>query len=166
MITAAGGGLNKYVYDSDGKRVRRQVGAQQFWQVYGIEGELLAEYEWNGTTASLRKEYGYRDGQLLVIGESPSSGDLALGKTATQSSTGYSSPASRAVDGNTDGNWAAGSVSHTNLDHQPWWEVEGRLKPGAANVFNRPPGLDYLIPRVLRLLSLAPTNSIVNKMLI
>jgi RHS repeat-associated protein len=139
MITAAGGGLNKYVYDSDGRRVRRQVGAQQFWQVYGIDGELLAEYEWNGTTASLRKEYGYRDGQLLVIGESPSSGNLALGKTATQSSTGYSSPASRAVDGNTDGNWANGSVTHTNLDHQPWWEVDlgsiGQI--GSVKVWNR-----------------------------
>ncbi|MGE0887715.1 MAG: RHS repeat domain-containing protein [Blastocatellales bacterium] len=58
--------MNKYVYDADGKRVRRQVGAQQFWQVYGIDGELIAEYEWNGTTASLQKEYGSGGGASVV----------------------------------------------------------------------------------------------------
>ncbi|MGE0884106.1 MAG: RHS repeat domain-containing protein, partial [Blastocatellales bacterium] len=66
IVTAAGGGLNKYVYDADGKRVRRQVGAQQFWQVYGIDGELIAEYEWNGTTATLLKEYGSGGGASVV----------------------------------------------------------------------------------------------------
>ena len=58
--------MNKYVYDADGKRVRRKVGAQQFWQVYGIDGELIAEYEWNGTTASLQKEYGSGGGASVV----------------------------------------------------------------------------------------------------
>ncbi|MGE0133399.1 MAG: RHS repeat domain-containing protein [Blastocatellales bacterium] len=69
MTSAAGGGLNKYVYDADGKRVRRQVSAQQFWQVYGIGGELVAEYLWDGTTATLQKEYGYRDGDMLIVAE-------------------------------------------------------------------------------------------------
>jgi len=69
IITAAGGGLNKYVYDAEGKRVRRQVGAQQFWQVYGIDGELVAEYLWNGTTATLQKEYAYRGGEMLIVAE-------------------------------------------------------------------------------------------------
>lgn len=69
IITAVGGGLNKYVYDADGKRVRRQVGAQQFWQVYGIGGELVAEYLWDGTTATLQKEYGYRSGDMLIVAE-------------------------------------------------------------------------------------------------
>jgi len=71
MTSAAGGGLNKYVYDADGKRVRRQVGAQQFWQVYGIGGELVAEYEWNNGTqvTTLQKEYGYRSGDMLIVAE-------------------------------------------------------------------------------------------------
>lgn len=38
--------------------------------------------------------------------------NLALRKPATQSSTGWDSPASLAVDGNTDGDWFHGSVSH------------------------------------------------------
>ncbi len=69
ILTAAGGGTNKYVYDADGKRVRRQVGSAQYWQVYGIGGELLAEYQWNGTTATLQKEYGYA-GEVSVVAES------------------------------------------------------------------------------------------------
>ena len=37
--------------------------------VHGIDGELLAEYLWNGTTATIQKEYGYRNGDLLVVAE-------------------------------------------------------------------------------------------------
>jgi alpha-L-fucosidase len=40
--------------------------------------------------------------------------NLALGRPAAQSSTGWSAPASRAVDGNTDGNFGGGSVTHTS----------------------------------------------------
>ena len=56
------------------------------------------------------------------------SSDLAIGKTATQSSTlagyGPTTAASSAVDGNTDGNFFDGSVSHTNDDANAWWEVD------------------------------------------
>ncbi|HEV3200498.1 MAG TPA: discoidin domain-containing protein, partial [Bryobacteraceae bacterium] len=53
--------------------------------------------------------------------------DLALGKPATQSSTfpGYSTAvAASAVDGSTDGNFGDGSVTATNLDANPWWQVD------------------------------------------
>src|SRR5262249_46378118 len=33
-----------YVYDAEGRRVVRTVGSQGTWQVYGVGGELLAEY--------------------------------------------------------------------------------------------------------------------------
>jgi hypothetical protein len=49
--------------------------------------------------------------------------DLAIGATATQSSAGLA-PASRAVDGNTDGAWANNSVSHTAQSSQPWLQVD------------------------------------------
>jgi hypothetical protein len=53
----------------------------------------------------------------------PTDGDnLAQGKRATQSST--AAPASNAVDGNTDGNFSAGSVAHTGLDRNAWWQVD------------------------------------------
>jgi len=50
--------------------------------------------------------------------------NLALGKAAVQSSTGYGGVAGRAVDGNRDGNYFAGSVTHTGLQFQPWWQVD------------------------------------------
>ncbi|MEV0808957.1 glycoside hydrolase N-terminal domain-containing protein [Micromonospora sp. NPDC050200] len=52
--------------------------------------------------------------------------NLALRKPAEQSSTYPSGGgvASRAVDGNTDGNFSSNSVTHTNLDNQPWWQVD------------------------------------------
>ncbi len=28
------------------------------------------------------------------------------------------------MDGNTDGNHANGSVTHTNAESQPWWQVD------------------------------------------
>ena len=53
--------------------------------------------------------------------------NLALSKTATQSSTytGHiGGSADRAVDGNTDGNYFNGSVTHTNLEQGAWWQVD------------------------------------------
>ena len=55
-----------YTYNGDGQRVRRKVDNQETWQIYGFDGELLAEYAANGAVASPQKEYGYRNGQLLV----------------------------------------------------------------------------------------------------
>src|SRR5205807_1908124 len=54
--------------------------------------------------------------------------NLAVGKTATQSSTlagfGPSTAASSAVDGNTDGNFFHNSVTHTNSEANAWWQVD------------------------------------------
>ena len=65
--------------------------------------------------------------------------DIAQGKTATESSVAYSGPASLAVDGNTDGSFYDGSVTHTNNDTNAWWQVDlGAVKPiGTIDVFNR-----------------------------
>jgi hypothetical protein len=52
------------------------------------------------------------------------SANLALGKPVTQSSVYGGADASRAVDGNTDGNFNNGSVTHTNTDAQAWWQVD------------------------------------------
>ena len=73
MLTADGanGLANSYVYDADGHRTRRSInnGGEIWWQVYGIGGELVAEYQVISGTPTLKKEYGYRNGQLLVIAE-------------------------------------------------------------------------------------------------
>ncbi len=60
-----------YSYNADGQRVRRKVNGVETWQVYGFTGELLAEYAANGAPASPQKEYGYRNGRLLITGEPP-----------------------------------------------------------------------------------------------
>ena len=58
-----------YSYDGDGRRVKRIVNGVETWQVYGIGGELLAEYPANVAASSPQKEYGYRNGQLLITTE-------------------------------------------------------------------------------------------------
>jgi hypothetical protein len=60
--------------------------------------------------------------------QGPSLVNLALNRSATQSSTdtvsGIYAHAGRAVDGNINGNIAAGSVSQTLSEIRPWWEVD------------------------------------------
>jgi alpha-L-fucosidase len=68
------------------------------------------------------------------------SDDLALGRTATQSSEyDTPAPASRAVDGNRDGGFWSGSLSHTAEQDQPWWQVdlESRQYIGSVKIYNR-----------------------------
>ena len=50
--------------------------------------------------------------------------NIAKGKSARQSSTGYGGPAKFAVDGNTSGSYAAKTITHTNQESKPWWEVD------------------------------------------
>jgi hypothetical protein len=69
--------------------------------------------------------------------------NLALGKATTQSS--LFSPvgrASNAVDGNTDGDLTAGSVTATNLDSNAWWQVDLGVSAtiNAIDVWNRTDG--------------------------
>lgn len=48
----------------------------------------------------------------------------ALGRPAYQSSTEHGGAASRAVDGNTAGQWSGGSVTHTSTQAGAWWYVD------------------------------------------
>ncbi|MGJ8638236.1 MAG: discoidin domain-containing protein [Opitutaceae bacterium] len=50
--------------------------------------------------------------------------NVALNGTASQSSTAYSGVESRAIDGNTNGAWSGGSVTHTSNEYQAWWQVD------------------------------------------
>jgi YD repeat-containing protein len=65
------GQTSVYSYDAESQRVRRQVaGGASVWQIYGMGGELLAEYAANAAPTTPQKEYGYRSGELLVVAES------------------------------------------------------------------------------------------------
>ena len=55
-----------YTYDADGRRIKRNVNGVETWQVYGIDGELLAEYASGAAPFLPGTEYGYRNGELLV----------------------------------------------------------------------------------------------------
>ncbi|XP_078591714.1 uncharacterized protein LOC144870889 isoform X2 [Branchiostoma floridae x Branchiostoma japonicum] len=68
--------------------------------------------------------------------------NVALGKTAYQTSTLYDRPAHLAVDGNTNPNWDAGSCIHTNWESHPsWWVDLGQSYVVIrVEIFNR---LDY-----------------------
>jgi hypothetical protein len=70
--------------------------------------------------------------------------NLALTGTATQSSTNplYNKEASLAIDGDINGNYGGGSVTVTNNEENPWWQVDlGSDKTiGDINVFNRTDG--------------------------
>jgi hypothetical protein len=46
------------------------------------------------------------------------------GKPATQSSTGWDGLSNRAVDGDTNGNYGAGSCTHTQKQANAWWAVD------------------------------------------
>lgn len=50
--------------------------------------------------------------------------NLVFGTAATQNSTYEGGAANRAADGSTNGNWGTGSVSHTGLESQPYWQTD------------------------------------------
>ena len=65
--------------------------------------------------------------------------NLALFKPTTQSITAYGGDSARAVDGNTDGNYGSGSVSHTPYGTPGFWQVDLlSVQPvGEVVIFNR-----------------------------
>lgn len=65
MTLAFGNGFSQfYSYDGEGNRVKRTVNGVETWQVYSVGGQLIAEYAAGSTLP--QKEYGYREGQLLI----------------------------------------------------------------------------------------------------
>ena len=70
MTRAIVGSLTShYVYDAGGQRVRRIIGGVETWQVFGFDGELLAEYPVTSGAPSTyaQREYAYRGGDMLVV---------------------------------------------------------------------------------------------------
>jgi RHS repeat-associated protein len=80
----------QYAYDADGHRVRRFVNDQETRQVYGFGGELLAEYAASTSPNTLQKEYGYRNGQLLLTA-APGYGSSGSTGPGSSPNTGASS---------------------------------------------------------------------------
>lgn len=82
-------------------------------------GLVLMLFLWNAVATILWANVS----QAAPVAQTAS--NLAQGKTATQSSTlAPEYVASRAVDGNTDGNNLSKSINHTNYEVNPWWQVD------------------------------------------
>lgn len=116
-----------YTYNADGKRVRRKINNVETWAIYGMDGEIVSEYAASGSTNSPQKEYGYRNGQLLITAEGPASvarQNVALssnGGTATASSSYSGYPASNANNGNrTSGEWN----DNTGSSFPDWLQID------------------------------------------
>lgn len=76
--------------------------------------------------------------EVKVNGEWTEDG-MQLGKPTTQSSTMNSGYAKRAVDGNTDPNFAGNSCTQTNVETNPWWvvDLEKTASISKVQLFNR-----------------------------
>ena len=105
-----------------------------------------------GKRATLDK-HGYRDPKLDKVrffkkqalpqsSSQPSAEpmeNIALGKQVSQSSTAFGGDARRAVDGKVDGNYGHNSVTHTNFQSKPWWQVDLSKEETIRqiNIYNR-----------------------------
>jgi len=78
--------------------------------------------------------------EVMVLGTGgvPAQTNLALASLATQSSTlpgsGSANSATLAVDGNTDGGYYDGSVTHTNTDANAWWQTDLRTSASISSI--------------------------------
>ncbi|MBO9664005.1 PA14 domain-containing protein [Dokdonella sp.] len=89
-------------------------------EYYEATGSATAKLEWSTPTMARTPVPTDR----LYPAAAPALNGVAVGKPASQSSTAYDGNASRAVDGNTNGVFTDGSVTHTASSYQPWWQVD------------------------------------------
>jgi hypothetical protein len=85
---------------------------------------------------------------LVVLSGTANAGPINLalasnGSVATQSSTlsslgndGQLQVASRAIDGDRNGDFFSGRITHTDIEFQPWWEVTFGGGAGTVNEIN------------------------------
>ena len=76
--------------------------------------------------------------------------NVALKGKSKQSSTAFGGDAKRANDGNTNGDYNANSVCHTDTQDNPWWEVDlGSMMPvDRVVIWNRTDGGDGISSRM------------------
>lgn len=94
----------------------------------GVPGELAAQLQQQARTAGrfLRIEIPGRATLTLAEVQVFSDGvNIAPSGRASQKETAHGGDAQRAIDGNTRGDWGAGTSTHTPEDRgNPWWEVD------------------------------------------
>ena len=77
--------------------------------------------------------------EISTVSESGNGENVALGKSTSQSSIDYSGESSRAVDGDSNGQYRADSITHTKSETQPWWQVDlaSIYSIDSINIWNR-----------------------------
>ncbi|RED94648.1 carbohydrate-binding protein [Marinoscillum furvescens] len=140
------GGQIKVSSDGVDKTGNVALKATGNWQVY-TDTVLVQGVTLNQGVQSMRVDMvsgGFNLNSITInnAGGSCASSNLALCGTASQSSTGHGGVAERAIDGNTNGAWSGNSVTHTNSETNPWWEValDTTYDIGDINIFNRTDG--------------------------
>ncbi|XP_065051247.1 uncharacterized protein LOC135680930 isoform X2 [Rhopilema esculentum] len=68
--------------------------------------------------------FALKGGATPVPKPPPLTGNVARGKPTKQSTTAAGGVASRAVDGNRNGQWRASTCTHTANQNRPWWRVD------------------------------------------
>ncbi|MFZ4773744.1 MAG: LamG-like jellyroll fold domain-containing protein [Terrimicrobiaceae bacterium] len=125
-IVVYGGGVDEYKY----KVVRGStlISDWSAWQARSAPISLTTDTAGQYTVTVLGRNTTYGDEQPAAyptIFSWSKSANMALGQSVSQSSD-YSAQgvAAKAVDGNKNGLWANGSITHTNSDAQAWWQVD------------------------------------------
>ena len=72
---------------------------------------------------------------LVGRGVSTLSVNLALSKSASQSSVSHNAYPVRAVDGNADSDWSSSSCTHTYKTTDPWWRADLGSSQHVSEVF-------------------------------
>lgn len=122
-------GTSAYVYDGGGQRVRKLVGENVRF-IYGIDGQLIAEY--SGSTGALLKEYVYGPTGLVATIE-----PTALNSNGTRYTTPDHLGSPRVIT-----NSSAGVVSRH--DYKPFGEEIG------AGIGGRTVGMEFGVAEGLR----------------
>lgn len=111
------------------------------------------------------------DDKILSLAEVEVQGggvNVAKKGTAKQNSTAFGGEASRAIDGNTDGEYySAESTTHTSQGKDPWWELDlgEPIAIDSITVWNRTDGGDAISGRLsgFRLILLGADRSVVGE---
>ena len=134
------GATVKVLFDGEDKSGFVNLPATGDWQIWD-DVTLAKGITLNQGVQSMRIQVGAGNFNLnnitVALGVDPT--NLALGKTTSQSSTGYEGDATRAVDGNTDGKYTNNSVTHSASSLQPWWQVDlgSNNDISTINIWNR-----------------------------
>ena len=131
-MTRAWGGNNQwqsYTYNGGGQRTRRKIDGVETWQVYGFDGELLAEYAASENAVHPQKEYGYRNGELLITVDGPTNVALAANGGVASASTAHTCcgfSVGGAINGNIRGPWGNGEGWNDATPNElpDWFQVD------------------------------------------